>query len=155
MSAQPPDPRHRSDAEEKPVRWWHLLFGTGIGPALGASVVLASGSAYGATHTAEPWRVLLSLLVLVYTAYAVYLVAVVAATMVAASAFAKLDRGETLPLSRHWPLWVWPVVLTFVLGWPLEAWLSGYDSTEWVWSGLSDLAAVAAVIAIFFRRARR
>jgi hypothetical protein len=120
----------------------------------GAALVLAGGVAYGASKVAGFWHVALVMLAVLLVAIAVYLVGIFVLFVL----FVRMINGFVRPrpegLSDRWPLWVWICVPALVIGWALNAALSGFDASQWLWTGVSVVAGVVALLVIPWRRRR-
>jgi hypothetical protein len=125
----------------------------GWGPVVTGCVALAvaAGGWVATGATSGVLRIVCGLLTLVAGGYAVYLFGLLLMFVVVRRFF---ERGGPEGVSGRIPWSVWVLTPTLVVSWALWAWLAGYDSEQWLWTGIS-VAMTSVVIVLAFIRPRR
>jgi amino acid transporter len=116
------------------------------------ALALAGGLGYAESQATGTGQVILAGVALLAAAYGMYTVGIVLVTFALSRVLRKLDLEGVEALQGRWPIWARAVVTVLVVSWPGVAWLSGYDGSEWIWSGVSTAFAVLAVGLLTRRR---
>lgn len=121
-----------------------------------AGTTLAGVLAYTAAEVSKGvLHVVLVCLAVLASVLTIYLLAMVLVVVVLVVVIERLGVPRPEGLRDRWPAWARVLALALALAWASGAWLSGYDTAEWMWTAASVAIAELLVAAITWRRRRR
>jgi hypothetical protein len=125
-------------------------------PITAAAVALALSVAgwMAVDATAGLLRIVFAVVTLVALVCALYLAAILVFWFTLSRTIDSIGRPRPESVLTRLPGFVWMTIPVLIGGWALQAWLWGFDATQWLWTGVSVAAAAGIVAAAYFRRRR-